>query len=229
MRTTATKRNHVVPAGSLSACHSPSRPVVPRSSAAPPRLRASSTPSTPPIAIDQLQTMMIALRMSESTELVRPAANDPTQIKQIWTSRGRGLSCRGETGSCRGRRRRGQVSARCAGAVRTRRATARRGRPDLLAATPPRRSRCSYDRGAPAVRRHRRHTQDSGIGRKSWSGPADGRVTMGHLQEHRHPEVRTRFGSRAEKDLRAAARPVRHFAATEQGGQTSGRAAGRGS
>ncbi len=36
-----------------------------------------------PIAIDQLQMMLIALRSSESTVLVRPAANDPALIKQI--------------------------------------------------------------------------------------------------------------------------------------------------
>ncbi len=36
-----------------------------------------------PIAIDQLQMMLIALRASESTVLVRPVANDPAQIKQI--------------------------------------------------------------------------------------------------------------------------------------------------
>lgn len=36
-----------------------------------------------PIAIDQLQVMLIALRSSESTVLVRPTANDPAQIKQI--------------------------------------------------------------------------------------------------------------------------------------------------
>src|ERR1700679_4022017 len=36
-----------------------------------------------PIAVDQLQMMLIALRSSESTVLVRPAANDPTLIKQI--------------------------------------------------------------------------------------------------------------------------------------------------
>src|ERR1700730_10672634 len=36
-----------------------------------------------PIAIDQLQVMLIALRSSASTVLVRPAANDPPQIKQI--------------------------------------------------------------------------------------------------------------------------------------------------
>ena len=36
-----------------------------------------------PIAIDQLQIMLIALRSSESTVLVRPAANDPALIKQI--------------------------------------------------------------------------------------------------------------------------------------------------
>src|SRR6202044_385051 len=35
------------------------------------------------IAIDQLQMMLIALRASESTVLVRPVANDPAQIKQI--------------------------------------------------------------------------------------------------------------------------------------------------
>src|SRR3984957_3034844 len=36
-----------------------------------------------PIAIDQLQMMLIALRSSASTVLVRPAANDPALIKQI--------------------------------------------------------------------------------------------------------------------------------------------------
>src|ERR1700755_2015149 len=36
-----------------------------------------------PIAIDQLQMMLIALRSSQSTGLVRPAANDPTLVKQI--------------------------------------------------------------------------------------------------------------------------------------------------
>jgi 2-keto-3-deoxy-L-rhamnonate aldolase RhmA len=36
-----------------------------------------------PIAIDQLQIMLIALRSSLSTTLVRPAANDPVLIKQI--------------------------------------------------------------------------------------------------------------------------------------------------
>jgi 4-hydroxy-2-oxoheptanedioate aldolase len=36
-----------------------------------------------PIAADQLQMMLIALRSSESTVLVRPAANDSTLIKQI--------------------------------------------------------------------------------------------------------------------------------------------------
>src|ERR1700742_4335466 len=36
-----------------------------------------------PIAIDQLQVMLIALRSSDSTMLVRPAANDPALIKQI--------------------------------------------------------------------------------------------------------------------------------------------------
>ena len=36
-----------------------------------------------PIAVDQLQMLLIALRMSASTVFVRPAANDATLIKQI--------------------------------------------------------------------------------------------------------------------------------------------------
>src|ERR1700677_5184379 len=36
-----------------------------------------------PITIDQLQMMLVALRPSESTVFVRPAANDPALIKQI--------------------------------------------------------------------------------------------------------------------------------------------------
>src|ERR1700722_17551712 len=36
-----------------------------------------------PITLDQLQMLLIALRTSESTVFVRPAANDPTLIKQI--------------------------------------------------------------------------------------------------------------------------------------------------
>jgi 2-keto-3-deoxy-L-rhamnonate aldolase RhmA len=36
-----------------------------------------------PIALNQLQSMIMALRHSASTVLVRPAANDPTLIKQI--------------------------------------------------------------------------------------------------------------------------------------------------
>jgi 2-keto-3-deoxy-L-rhamnonate aldolase RhmA len=36
-----------------------------------------------PIALDQLQSMLMALRHSSSIILVRPAANDPTLIKQI--------------------------------------------------------------------------------------------------------------------------------------------------
>ena len=36
-----------------------------------------------PITVDQLQLLLIALRTSESTVFVRPAANDPTLIKQI--------------------------------------------------------------------------------------------------------------------------------------------------
>src|SRR5580693_9462414 len=36
-----------------------------------------------PITIDQLQTMLVALRTSPSTSFVRPAANDPALIKTI--------------------------------------------------------------------------------------------------------------------------------------------------
>src|SRR5258706_532403 len=36
-----------------------------------------------PITVDQLQTMLVALRASSSTTFVRPVANDPGLIKQI--------------------------------------------------------------------------------------------------------------------------------------------------
>ena len=170
-----------------------------------------------PIAIDQLQTMLIALRSSESTVLVRPAANDPTQIKQILDLGAEGLvvpevedaaSCAAAVAAARypplGRRGFGpRRAARLDG-----------GRPAYLARADEEIALLVMIESAAAVAGIDAILKTPGLD-GIMVGPADLAVTMGHLHDLGHPEVRTAIGAVRDACERQSV-PFGIFAATEQ-------------
>jgi len=170
-----------------------------------------------PIAIDQLQMMLIALRSSQSTALVRPAANDSTLIKQILDLGAEGLvvpevddgvSCATAVAAARypplGRRGFGpRRAARLEG-----------GRPAYLARADEEVAVLVMVESAAAVADIDAILKTPGLD-GIMVGPADLAVTMGHLNDLNHPDVRAAIFSVRDACQRHAV-PFGIFAATEQ-------------
>jgi 2-keto-3-deoxy-L-rhamnonate aldolase RhmA len=170
-----------------------------------------------PIAVDQLQMMLIALRSSQSTVLVRPAANDPALIKQILDLGAEGLvvpevddaaACAAAVAAARypplGRRGFGpRRAARLDG-----------GRPAYLARADEEVAVLVMIESAAAVAGIDAILKTPGLD-GIMVGPADLAATMGHLSDLSHPDVRS-----AVDDVRDACErhsvPFGIFAATEQ-------------
>jgi 2-keto-3-deoxy-L-rhamnonate aldolase RhmA len=170
-----------------------------------------------PIGIDQLQMMLIALRSSESTVLVRPAANDPALAKQILDLGAEGLvvpevddaaSCAAAVAAARypplGRRGFGpRRAARLEG-----------GRPAYLARADEEVAVLVMIESAAAVASIDAILKTPGLD-GIMVGPADLAVTMGHLSELGHPDVRAAIVSVRDACERHSV-PFGIFAATEQ-------------
>jgi len=170
-----------------------------------------------PIAIDQLQVMLIALRSSESTVLVRPAANDPAQIKQILDLGAEGLvvpevddaaSAAAAVAAARypplGRRGFGpRRAARLDG-----------GRTAYLARADDEVAVLVMIESAAAVADIDAILKTPGLD-GIMVGPADLAVTMGHLHELGHPDVRASITAVRDACQRQSV-PFGIFAGTEQ-------------
>ena len=170
-----------------------------------------------PIAIDQLQVMLIALRSSESTVLVRPAANDPTLIKQILDLGAEGLvvpevddaaSCAAAVAAARypplGRRGFGpRRAARLGG-----------GRPAYLARADEEVAVLVMIESAAAVASIDAILKTPGLD-GIMVGPADLAVSLGHLNDLSHPDVRAAIVGVHDACHRHSV-PFGIFAATEQ-------------
>src|SRR3984957_4862116 len=145
-----------------------------------------------PIAIDQLQMMLIALRSSESTVFVRPAANDPTLIKQILDLGAEGLLVPGVVDAA------AAAAAVAAGRyppLGTRGFGPRRaarldgGRPAYLARADDEEAGMVMIESAAAVADIDGILKTPGLD-GIMVGPADLAVSLGHLTELSHPDVR---------------------------------------
>jgi len=170
-----------------------------------------------PIAIDQLQMMLIALRSSESTVLVRPAANDPTLVKQILDLGAEGLvvpevddaaSCAVAVAAARypptGRRGFGpRRAARLDG-----------GRAAYLARADDEIALLVMIESAAAVAGIDAILKTPGLD-GIMVGPADLAVSLGHLRELGHPEVRSAVTAVRDACERQSV-PFGIFAGTEQ-------------
>jgi 2-keto-3-deoxy-L-rhamnonate aldolase RhmA len=170
-----------------------------------------------PITIDQLQVLLIALRTSASTVFVRPAANDATLIKQVLDLGAEGVvvpevddaaSCAAAVAATRypplGRRGFGpRRAARLEG-----------GRPAYIARANDEVAVLVMVESAAAVANIDALLQTPGLD-GIMVGPADLAVSMGHLGDFDHPDIRARIA-----DVRAACQrnsvPFGIFAATEQ-------------
>ena len=170
-----------------------------------------------PITVDQLQMLLIALRASASTVLVRPAANHATLIKQILDLGAEGVvvpevddaaSCAAAVAATRypplGRRGFGpRRAARLEG-----------GRPAYIARANDEVAVLVMVESAAAVANIDAVLQTPGLD-GIMVGPADLAVSMGHLDDLNHPDIRARIA-----DLRAACQrnsvSFGIFAATEQ-------------
>lgn len=181
-----------------------------------------------PIATDQLQMMLIALRSSESTVLVRPVANDPALIKQILDLGAEGLvvpevddaaSCAAAIAAARypplGRRGFGpRRAARLEG-----------GRPAYLARANEEVAVLVMIESAAAVAGIDAILKTPGLD-GIMVGPADLAVTMGYLGNLGHPDVHDAIVNVRDACQRHSV-PFGIFAATEQAAREWG-AAGAG-
>ena len=170
-----------------------------------------------PIAIDQLQMMLIALRASESTVLVRPVANDPAQIKRILDLGAEGLvvpevedaaACAAAVAAARypplGRRGFGpRRAARLDG-----------GRAAYLARADDEIALLVMIESAAAVADIDAILKTPGLD-GIMVGPADLAVSLGHLRELGHPEVRSAVTAVRDACERQSV-PFGIFAGTEQ-------------
>ncbi len=170
-----------------------------------------------PISVDQLQILLIAVRTSASTVFVRPAANDATLIKQILDLGAEGVvvpevddaaSCAAAVASARypplGKRGFGpRRAARLEG-----------GRPAYIGRANDEVAVLAMVESVDAVANIDALLQTPGLD-GIMVGPADLAVTMGHLNDLNHPDVRARIA-----DVRAACQrnsvPFGIFAATEE-------------
>jgi 2-keto-3-deoxy-L-rhamnonate aldolase RhmA len=168
------------------------------------------------ITVDQLQIMLIALRTSPSTLFVRPAANDATLIKQILDLGAEGVvvpevddaaSCAAAVAATRypplGKRGFGpRRAARLEG-----------GRPAYIARANDEVAALVMVESADAVANIDSLLQTPGLD-GIMVGPADLAVTMGHLDDFNHPDIRAKIA-----DVRTACQrhsvPFGIFAATE--------------
>jgi 2-keto-3-deoxy-L-rhamnonate aldolase RhmA len=170
-----------------------------------------------PIAVDQLQVMLIALRSSQSTVLVRPAANDPALIKQILDLGAEGLVVPGV-----------DDAAACAAAVAAARypplgrrgfgprraARLDGGRPAYLARADEEVAVLVMIESAAAVAGIDAILKTPGLD-GIMVGPADLAATMGHLTDLSHPDIRSAVGDVRDACERHSV-PFGIFTATEQ-------------
>jgi 2-keto-3-deoxy-L-rhamnonate aldolase RhmA len=170
-----------------------------------------------PIAVDQLQVMLIALRSSPSTVLVRPAANDPALIGQVLDLGAEGLVVPGV-----------DDAAACAAAVAAARypplgrrgfgprraARLDGGRPAYLARADEEVAVLVMIESAAAVAGIDAILKTPGLD-GIMVGPADLAATMGHLTDLSHPDIRSAVGDVRDACERHSV-PFGIFTATEQ-------------
>jgi 2-keto-3-deoxy-L-rhamnonate aldolase RhmA len=170
-----------------------------------------------PISIDQLQVLLIALRSSPSTALVRPLANDPALIKQILDLGAEGLVVPGV-----------DDAASCAAAVATARypplggrgfgprraARLDGGRAAYLARADEEIAVLAMIESAAAVAGIDAILKTPGLD-GIMVGPADLAVTMGHLTDLGHRDVRAAITAVRDACDRQSV-PFGIFAGTEQ-------------
>ncbi len=170
-----------------------------------------------PIAIDQLQMMLIALRASESTVLVRPAANDPAQIKQILDLGAEGLVVpevddAAAAAAAVAAARYPPLGRRGFGPRRAARLDG--GRAAYLARADKEVAVLVMIESAAAVADIDAILKTPGLD-GIMVGPADLAVTLGHLRELGHPEVRAAVTAVRDACERQSV-PFGIFTATEQ-------------
>ena len=170
-----------------------------------------------PIAIDQLQVMLIALRSSASTVLVRPAANDPAQIKQILDLGAEGLVVpevedAAAAAAAVAAARYPPLGRRGFGPRRAARLDG--GRADYLARADDEVAVLVMIESAAAVAGIDAILKTPGLD-GIMVGPADLAVTMGHLREPGHPDVRGAITAVRDACQRQSF-PFGIFAGTEQ-------------
>jgi 2-keto-3-deoxy-L-rhamnonate aldolase RhmA len=170
-----------------------------------------------PIAIDQLQMMLIALRSSASTVLVRPAANDPTLIKQILDLGAEGLVVpevvdAAAAAAAVAAARYPPLGTRGFGPRRAARLDG--GRPAYLARADDEVAVLVMIESAAAVADIDGILKTPGLD-GIMVGPADLAVSLGHLAELNHPDVRAAIVGVREACERHSV-PFGIFAATEQ-------------
>lgn len=170
-----------------------------------------------PIAIDQLQVMLIALRSSASTVLVRPAANDPAQIKQILDLGAEGLVVpevddAAAAAAAVAAARYPPLGRRGFGPRRAARLDG--GRAAYLARADEEVAVLVMIESAAAVAGIDAILKTPGLD-GIMVGPADLAVTMGHLHELGHPDVRGAITAVRDACQRQSV-PFGIFAGTEQ-------------
>jgi 2-keto-3-deoxy-L-rhamnonate aldolase RhmA len=170
-----------------------------------------------PIAIDQLQVMLIALRSSESTVLVRPTANDPAQIKQILDLGAEGLVVpevddAASAATAVAAARYPPLGRRGFGPRRAARLDG--GRPAYLARADDEVAVLVMIESAAAVAGIDAILKTPGLD-GIMVGPADLAVSMGHLNELGHPDVRAAITAVRDACQRQSV-PFGIFAGTEQ-------------
>ena len=170
-----------------------------------------------PIAIDQLQVMLIALRSSASTVLVRPAANDPAQIKQILDLGAEGLVVpevedAAAAAAAVAAARYPPLGRRGFGPRRAARLDG--GRADYLARADDEVAVLVMIESAAAVAGIDAILKTPGLD-GIMVGPADLAVTMGHLRDPGHPDVRGAIAA-VRDACRRQSFPFGIFAGTEQ-------------
>src|ERR1700722_6669024 len=170
-----------------------------------------------PIAIDQLQMMLIALRSSASTVLVRPAANDPALIKQILDLGAEGLVVpevddAAAAAAAVAAARYPPLGRRGFGPRRAARLDG--GRAAYLARADDEVAVLVMIESAAAVAAIDAILKTPGLD-GIMVGPADLAVTLGHLRELGHPEVRAAVTAVRDACERQSV-PFGIFTATEQ-------------
>jgi len=170
-----------------------------------------------PIGIDQLQMMLIALRSSESTVLVRPAANDAARVKQILDLGAEGVVVPevDDAASCAAAVAAARYPLRGVRGFGPRRAARLDGgRPAYLARADEEIAVLAMIESAVAVADIDAILKTPGLD-GTMVGPADLAATMGHLGELGHPDVLTAITAVRDACQRQSV-PFGIFAGAEQ-------------